>query len=342
MKILMVAPGPYTRGGIVSVLKYYRSHKKFWTENNIEWIATANSSNKFSKLVDFGCALIIYVAKLYKTDLVHFHFTTGSSSNRKLSFFVLAKLFGKKTVSHIHAPSLNFTNNISYSFSKIVKDSDSVIVLSNIWRLKMNEIIQREYIILNNPSRGFNENICKKENIILFAGKLEERKGYLDLLKAFKSLDSRTDYKLILAGNGEVVEANRYIKSNRINNAFAIGWQDEDEMSTWFSKASIFILPSYAEGFPISLIDALSNSCAVVVTPVGGIPDLMDENINCLYVTPGDVMQIENALWTLIEDPDFKEEISLNGFELAKKSFDLNVITGQLTCIYIDLVGTKD
>lgn len=334
----MVASGPHTRGGIVSVLKYYRSHE-FWTENNIEWIATANSSNKFWKIVDFGSALIRYASKLYKTDLVHFHFTTGASSNRKLSFFVLAKLFGKKTVSHIHAPSLNFTNNISYSFSKIVKDSDSVIVLSNIWGLKMNEIIQREYIILNNPSKGFDENIIKKENIILFAGKLEERKGYLDLLKAFKSINSKTDYKLILAGNGAVEEANSYIKSNNLNNAFAIGWQNEQEISKWFSKASIFILPSYAEGFPISIIDALSNSCAVVATPVGGIPDLMEDRKNCLYVTPGDVKQIENALLSLINDPNLKEEISLNGFELAKKSFDLNVITKQLTYIYIDLVG---
>lgn len=341
MNILMVASGPHTRGGIVSVLKYYRSHKKFWTENNIEWIATANSGNKFSKLLDFGDAIITYVSKLYKTDLVHFHFTTGSSSNRKLSFFVLAKLFGKKTVSHVHAPSLNFTNNISYSFSKIVKGSDAVIVLSNIWGLKMNEIIQREYIILNNPSKGFNENIIKKENIILFAGKLEERKGYLDLLKAFKSINSKTDYKLILAGNGEVEEANCYIKSNNLNNACAIGWQNEQEISKWFSKASIFILPSYAEGFPISIIDALSNSCAVVATPVGGIPDLMEDRKNCLYVTPGDVKQIENALLSLIDDSNLREEISLNGFELAKKSFDINVITKQLTNIYLDLVGTK-
>ena len=337
----MVASGPNTRGGIVRVLKYYRSNKKFWEGNNIKWIATANSEKTVSKYIDVFKALGKYILMLPKTDLVHLHFTTGSSSNRKLLFFFLAKMFGKKTVSHIHAPSLDFKNDNNYSFTKIIKDSDSVIVLSNIWRRKMKEIVDREYIILNNPSISFNENKDRKENIILFAGKLEERKGYLDLLKAFKLINDRTNYKLVLAGNGEVELAKKIIKSNNLNNAFAIGWQNQEEISLWFSKASIFILPSYAEGFPISMIDALSNSCAVVTTPVGGIPDLMEDRKNCLYVTPGDVKEIEGALLSLIEDSNLKKEISLNGFNLAKKSFDLNLITQQLTNIYSDLLVKK-
>lgn len=338
-KVIVVAPGEKTHGGITKVVSYYRS-SDLWNNYSIKWIETHRTGNILQKIHTLTKAIFIFLYYAPSYNIAHIHYTGCFSAHRKLIFFKISKFFKLKIVSHIHAPNLNIEAISNSSFRTMISESEEVIVLSRVWAEKLKQFVNREYIILNNPSQGFIESGVKKENLILFAGKLEKRKGYIDLLYALTFLKEATkDYLIILAGNGEVELANDFIIQNHLKNVKAIGWQDNEDVLKLFRRAEIFVLPSYGEGFPISIIDALSNKCAVITTSVGGIPDFLTDKENCLFVDPGDVNAISIAIKSLIVDVDLKNKISSNGFELACREFDISKITSKLSDIYNNLLG---
>ena len=122
-----------------------------------------------------------------------------------------------------------------------------------------------------------------------------------------------------------------------MKHVFLTGWLDGKAILSQFESAEIFVLPSYAEGFPISIIDALSNACAIITTPVGGIPDILENNINCLMVEPGDIDSLTNAISQLLKKKELRDKLSSNSLQLAKQEFDVNIITSQLSDIYKSL-----
>jgi len=334
----MVGPGLKANGGIVKVIEYYKNYKLFWDQQDIFWIESHCDGSKFRKLIIVIKSIFVLIKKARKAKVVHLHFSGGSSSNRKIIFFVISKFFRLKIVSHLHTPILNFTNIINWSFKTMVKKSDVVIVLSPVFvEALKNKIANREYIILNNPSQGFYSDDVNKEKIILFAGRVEEKKGYHDLINSLALIKSLNHYRVILAGSGEINKAEGLIKKFKLKNVKTVGWLGSKEIIEVFKKSQIFILPSYGEGFPISIIDALSNKCAVITTPVGGIPDFLEDGETCLFFKPGDIEGLADSIERLIKDNELKNKLVENGYTLAKKSFDIGVITKKLGSIYSNL-----
>lgn len=121
----------------------------------------------------------------------------------------------------------------------------------------------------------------EKKNHILFAGTLYEGKGYLDLIRAFATIASRhPDWKIVLAGNGEEERARPLALDLGIaNQKELLGWVNGEAKHRTYNEAKALCLHSYAEGFPMSVLDGLP----VITTPVGGIPDVAidGENICC-------------------------------------------------------------
>lgn len=333
-RVLMIGPSSRALGGIVKVIEYYRN-TPFWEEEEIVWIETHCNGNNWQKLSILSKSIIQYCLKIKRAKIAHIHFTGGTSANRKFIFFLIGKIFGLKIVSHLHTPMLNYPKIINWTFKTMVKSSDQVIVLSPAFATALDKRIKkRAYIILNNPSQGFCSDNCEKEDIILFAGRLEKKKGYQDLIEALGHIRQNNGYTVILAGNGEIQEANYLIKNHQLKNIKTVGWLDSYEMIKLYEKAKIFVLPSYGEGFPISIIDALSNKCAVITTPVGGIPDYLNDEETCLFINPGDITGLAESINKLTENEQLRTRLALNGHKLAKEVFDVRKITHKLSNIY--------
>jgi glycosyltransferase involved in cell wall biosynthesis len=337
-KVLMIAPGQAAKGGIVQVLNYYKE-TTFWNNNKVRWIATHCDGNKIRKMFCFIEGFVIFIFYLPTCKIVHLHFAGGASANRKFIIFLLCKIFKKKTLAHVHqgSPTNKDLHGIAnHAFLYMIKHADKVILLSRNLIDGFKEIYNREYLILNNPSKGIVDiNNLKKEKIFLFAGRLEQAKGCFDLLEAIKLVHNQIDYKFILAGNGNINLANDFIAANGLTDVVEItGWLSTENIQKLYQKAEIFILPSYWEGFPISIIDALSNMCCVITTPVGGIPDLLEHNENCVFVNSGNIRELGNAILKVTHDHNFCNFIAKNGYNLAKREFDIDIITEQLNSIY--------
>lgn len=342
-KVLVVATSRKTRGGITSVIRAHEQGEQ-WRKYHCKWIATHIDKNRMKKILIMGSGFIKYLFLLPGSDLVHIHLSEPISAIRKLYFYRLAKLLKKKIIIHFHSFSPDTTINGLHSdvYQEIFTGADAVIVLSNYWKNVVNKrfCLGDKVKVIYNPCPVLgDENIIDKCNSIIYAGTLNQRKGYADLIKAFSKIAKVfPDWKLVLAGNGEVCQARKLAFDLGIADQIVLlGWVSGVDKDLAFRKASVFCLPSYAEGFPMAVLDAWAYGLPVVTTPVGGIPDIAKDGENLLLFNPGDIEALACCLEKLIANIELRNRISAESLHLAATTFNINNINHQLDELYKEL-----
>lgn len=193
--------------------------------------------------------------------------------------------------------------------------------------------------VIYNPALVREDVSRPREEYILFAGTLNERKGYSDLIRAFSMIaDKHPTWKLVLAGNGELAEADALSLKLGVRDRVVLpGWVSGREKEELFNRASVFCLPSYAEGFPMAVIDAMAHHVPVISTPVGGITDVFMETKDLMLVHPGRLDELAVKLDLMIGHPGTRQKMALAAFDKIRKYFDLDLVGGQLDQLYGDL-----
>lgn len=341
-KVLIVATSRKTRGGITSVVKAHEQGKQ-WKDFHCKWIETHRDGNVIRKLWYFITALIQYVFWLPSYDIVHIHVATTQSAKRKLIFFWLAKLFHKKVILHFHPSNEKFLFEpfnkkiYKYLFSK----ADLVLVLSKQWQRWIKDALGlTEHIkVLYNPCPVVNRRNDERTKSILFAGTIIPRKGYETLLRGFALIASKhPDWKVIFAGNGEIDKAKKIAENLNITDKVEFpGWISGKTKEHIFQKASIYCLASDGEGFPMGVLDAWAYGIPCVVTPVGGIPDIIENGKNGLIFQVGDYRGLAKQLDLLIEEPLLRKKLVSESDKYVYNEFNLTSINKKLGEIYSNL-----
>ena len=347
-KVLIIGPGRTVRGGITSVLLDYEKND-IWEKYFCKWLETYNDSGQVYKISAFIKSLVMAIWLIPRSHIVHIHAAHKTSFYRKTVFFLIAKLTGRKTILHLHAPYPNdfwkFPLNIVSRW--VFHRADRVIALSKSWAEVIRELApQAKIVVVANPGPAPKINATpagQRRAIILYAGKLERRKGYDDLLRAMpRILNYVPKTKLIFAGHGEI-EAAKYLtyQLSIYDNVEFVGWVRGDRKDELFRQARVFCLPSYGEGVPMALLEAMSSGTPSVVTPVGGIPDIIIHNNNGLLIEPGSVEQIAEAILSIMIDNVLANKLAVNALFTIKEKYSLDIISQQISELY-DVVGAKN
>ena len=338
-RILVVATSRKTRGGITSVIKAHETGEQ-WKKFHCRWIETTRDGPAWRKIWYFVTALLEYIIFLPFYDIVHIHLTASTSGKRKKIFVELAMLLHKKTIFHFH-PSrekLLFDPTNNRLLRNLFSRADLIIALSEQWRKWLNEALGQigHITVLYNPCPIVNRKPMEKQKEILFAGTIISRKGYADLIRAFADIAPwHKDWKLVIAGNGELDKAQQLVNDKGIaNQVYFPGWITGRAKEDAFNRASIFCLASDGEGFPMAVLDAWAYGVPCVVTPVGGLPDIVKDGENALVFPIGDIKKLAFQLERLIDDEKLREKISETSLELANTIFNVQTITRQLDEIY--------
>lgn len=339
-KILVTATSIKTRGGITSVIKAHREGEQ-WDKFQCKWIETHIDKNIFFKIFYFLKSLLLYILNIPFYDLVHIHMSEPVSAFRKLIFLWFAKLFGKKVIVHFHSFSAETTIRGQYPwlYKYLFTRANLVLVLSEYWKKELINTFQIDGRIetLYNPCSDpiMGHQYSKKKNI-LYAGTLNKRKGYLDLINAFSQIAYKyPEWKLIFAGNGDLDKGKDLVRNLSFSNQVEfLGWVNGIEKDKVFQEATIFCLPSYAEGFPMAVLDAWSYELPVITTPVGGLPDILENKKNALVFSPGDRDALAVHLDNLISNDDLRNTIKIESKYLSKNVFNKNEINNQLKKLY--------
>jgi len=342
-RVIILATSKKTRGGVTSVVKAHKQGEQ-WEKYRCVWIETQIDKNVLMKFIYLLFSFLQFIIIIPFYDIVHIHTSAGNCAKLKTPYLFIAKLLRKKIIAHIHIGSQMELYKNDYFFNYVLKNSDIIIVLSNIFKEKIKNIynLNNTVRVIYNPCIDVdtvNYEVRKKQ--ILFAGILDHNKGFKDLLSAFALIATKhKDWKLIFAGNGEIDNGRALADNLGIKNQVEfMGWVNGKDKDTLFKESSVFCLPSYAEGFPMSALDAWAYGLPVVCTPVGGLPDIIINGENSLVFNSGDVNKLSIQLERIITDEKLRFDISQKSKELALTTFNQKHINNQIGLLYKSLIN---
>ena len=276
---------------------------------------------------------------------MHLHVAAQTSILRKLPFVVMARLMRKPILLHIHAPSEEslFRKTRPWALRYLFRSATRVIALSQHWAdLFAFYQPQAQIVVIPNPVRTFEAVTVEKEvpPVVLFVGKLEARKGYGDLLTAAAEvLPQFPTTQFWFAGHGELKAASERIKQLGIERSVRLlGWVSGTALEEIYPQASLLALPSYAEGVPMSVIEAMSHGVPVVCTPVGGVPDMIRDGENGLLVNPGDVRSLARQIGLLLRDPEAAAKLGYAGQRTVRERCSLEITSKALNTLYAEVL----
>jgi len=161
---------------------------------------------------------------------------------------------------------------------------------------------------------------------LLFIGWLERDKGIFELLEAARLLMTRgRRFVLDVAGDGSVAaEARATIARHALESVVRLrSWLGYTELEQALREADVLVLPSWAEGLPNAMVEAMAARLAVVVTRVGAIPEVVTDRRSAMLVEPRDPESLAAGLAAVIDDPRLRQEIAAEGHRIAARDFEV-------------------
>lgn len=340
-KVLFIGPDINAKGGIASVLASYK--KNFAP---FHYLPTNSDKGKIPGYLNTVLCLVrMPFRRLAGRKILHVHYASGKSWYRKQIIMAWGRFLGYKIVAHCHSGEFKeFSKKTGYGkIGKALDKAVANIVLSKSWKdfftnnLKAGNIWIINNIISRPPE--IKEHIAKSQVTFLFLGEIWERKGVFDILEAVKKLKTQGyNFKVILGGKGEVEKLRSEISRLGIDDYIEFrGWMNAEQKNNAFNESDVLLLPSYAEGLPISILEAMSYGRGVLSTPVGGIPEIITYGVNGFLITPGNRDEIKDAMLEYIKNPQLA---SLQGQKSLNiiSHFYPETVGAQLSKMYSDIL----
>lgn len=333
-----------SKGGISSVIKIYTS-----LYSSSLFIPTTGGDSIYNKLFYFVKAIILlplYV--LFKgVNIIHIHGASNISFYRKTIFIFLGKILGLRIIFHIHGGGFKeFYNNGNSKFIHyVLKKCHLIIVLSDQWLQFFKEDLGIKNVKVLNNVIDYPD--VKKEKTtsdkiqFLFLGHIYREKGIFDLIEVINENKNfyTENIRLHIGGGMFQTEALKiYLKENKLMNVIKFhGWVTGNEKNELLNSSDVFILPSYKEGVPISILEAMSYGLGVISTNVGGVPSIVLDYKNGILIEPGNKKMIKKSIDFFIENPKKAREYGVYGRKVVEGYYPGN-IKKELKRIYKEIL----
>ena len=358
--VLMVGTDPASLGGIRTVVQGYRDGGLF-DRFPVSYVATHCDGGVWRKLTRAlrgwtGAAL--YLATL-DAPVVHVHMASRASFWRKSVVCSMAHLAGRPYLLHLHGGGFaHFYDEECGPLARLIVRSvlaraALVLTVSDQWRLILRRICPearvevlpnavalppRERRRVTGAAAGSLRDAADTGKI-LFLGQLHAGKGVFDLVRAFAAIANRFPRaELVCAGHGDARPVETLARELGIAARVRCpGWLGDEAKRRALAQADLFVLPSYTEGLPMALLEAMSYEVPVIASPVGGIPQVIREEENGLLVPAGDVDRLARALARLLSDREFAARLSIAARRTVESQFALDAALARLGEIYARL-----
>ncbi|HEY0586362.1 MAG TPA: glycosyltransferase family 4 protein [Pseudoduganella sp.] len=347
--IVMLGTGMDTMGGIASVVRVYEQAgmlRRF----GVRYLATHCDGSKWRKLRVMLSAYAAFAWMLLRgqVGLVHAHVASRASFWRKSGFFLLAFAARVPAILHLHGAEFA----IFYSeecgpwrrrFIRFIFDrSTRVVVLSEAWRRWVEGMSRKAHVVaIYNPvllpvASAWEQ---RRRGAVLSLGRLGRRKGSYDLLQAAARVASQgSALELRLGGDGELdAVRERAAQLGIANQLNLLGWVGAESRQQQLALASLYALPSYNEGLPMSVLEAMAAGLPVLATPVGGIPEAVADGVEGFLVEPGDVDALAARLAQLLEDEALARRMGEAARRKVESTFSSDAVLPQVERLYREL-----
>jgi len=324
-----------TRGGI-STLTADILASRLSDECKISYIASqAEQLGTVQKLILAAKAVTQFVGKCItgKFDSAYVHVGSNASLYRESAFVILGRLFRLPVIVHFHAGDLEIylekQNRLGRAFiSKAISWASKAIAVSHESGRSLRQLApdlpisvvpnaietKRFLSIIRNETKIADDDAVR----LLFVGAVGKLKGERDLISALAKLnDSKIKFSILGFGAEALEDLPEFSKiAEQVEH---IGPIPMAERYDHFRRADIFVLPTYAEAMPISVIEAMAAGLPTVTTRVGGIPEIIDHDVEGLLFDPGDTIQLAEQIYKLASNRSLRLEMGRKARERVQR-----------------------
>ncbi len=315
------------KGGVAQCIATYKQA----VFSDFRFLANSCEGVFFKK----SCKALSSLAKLYwilatnsEIKIVHIHTASYNSFKRSSWFVKAAKRMGRKVVIHIHGGGFReYYDKEKYSIQPIIDQCDALITLSPRWKAFFERVVHHKnvHIVPNVIANPIVKKVSKTDVFhLLYMGHITKAKGIFDLVEMLAEHKEEYCGKLILDIGGGMYEEEkltRFISDNNMENIIRFhGWLSGEGKTDIFNIADAYILPSYTEGVPISILEAESYGLPVLSTTVGGIPEIVIDGENGLLFEPGNKQQMKIVIDALMLDAELRTVMAECSKEISMKN----------------------
>jgi glycosyltransferase involved in cell wall biosynthesis len=216
-----------------------------------------------------------------------------------------------------------FLESINYILSnKIILYSENLIKEWNLERYEDKILIAHEHFI-DFDKYKIKKRLDERNNLVGYIGRLSEEKGAINFVKAIPEiLKERNDLEFLIGGDGQLRDKiERYLDEKDLNDKVKFtGWIPHEELPDYLNKLKLLVLPSYTEGLPNIMLEAMACGTPVLATPVGAIPDVIKDEETSFIMENNSPDCIARNIIRALNHPNL-EKIAENGRKLMKKEF---------------------
>jgi glycosyltransferase involved in cell wall biosynthesis len=267
---------------------------------------------------------------------VHVNMAERLSLVRKGLVVIACHAIGMPVVIHLHAQMQRFYRSLPSPLRSLTRwmfslASSVVVIGSGARRFVIDELgvpAKKVDIVFNGVPGPVHAPVRAASDVkrVVFVGRLCEAKGVPDLLQALAKAElDRSKVEVTLAGNGDIAGYEEQARRLGIDGfvKFA-GWCDQPKVDELLAQSDLLVLPSHDEVLPLVVLEALANGTAVVCTPVGELPMVLDDGQNAYFVSVGNVDALAAALQKVLGDAQLLEALGRNGRTLYEQQFSLS------------------
>lgn len=315
---------------IASQIDEYRRVGKFWLA--------------LTSLLRFAGALV-----WWRPHLVYVHVGSNASLYRKAVFITLARCYGQKVLTHFHAGDFD---HYYHQQSRVgqwlirsgLRQSHKIIAVSKASARRLRELLPTTQISLipnGIDTAAFATPVRNSDSFVrvLFVGAMGRLKGERDLLEAMQSVVAHhSQVRLLMLGHGAETVTNLCQQNNLSPFIEQLGPVAHEDRHAFFKAADVFVLPSYGEGMPMAVLEAMAAGLPVIATRVGGIPELITDGVEGFLIEAGDQRALAKCLKLLVSDTPLRQQMGAHSRAKAQK-FDKEIMLSQVAREIRQLLG---
>ncbi|MGP8201778.1 MAG: glycosyltransferase family 4 protein [Limisphaerales bacterium] len=293
-----------------------------------------------------------------RPHIAHYAISAGWAMEKGLMFMRLARLCKVKTLAHLHSGGFPQhwrslprwrRANAARQFARL----DGLVLASDWWRQEIARHLPlppHKLFVVNNPIDAAFEKAAlampldRPGRVVLAMGVMGRAKGIFEVLEAAKigATASKATFKLAGAEREPHIlrDAREYAARNGLGETVEIiGPIDDLRKTALFREASILLLPSHYENFPLTVVEAAAAGLAIITTPVGAIPEFFQDWVSAVFVQAGDAAQIAGALQMLLAQPSERQRLGAAARQVFCTRLARSKIMDSLDAVYRQILA---